>query len=83
MISSQPSLEWETQKKELMDDYDLNFVFGEHGNSSSFVFDRNGGVIRRVLGGFERKGTVYFAHIDNIFDDIKEASRAEDVRIAV
>ena len=44
---------------------------------------RYGGVIRRILGGFERKGTVYFAHIDNIFDDIKEVSRAEDVRIAV
>lgn len=58
-------------------------AFGEPGDSGSFVFDRYGGVMGMVLAGFERKETVYFAHIDNIFNDIKEVSGAEDVRIAV
>lgn len=35
------------------------------------------------FGGLERKDTVYFAHIDNIFDDIKEVSGAEYIRITV
>ena len=58
-------------------------VFGEPGDSGAFVFDKYGGVIGMVLGGFERKDTIYFAHIDNIFDDIKRVTGAEDVRIAV
>lgn len=65
-ISNQPSLEWETQKKEVMnEDYYDGDVIG-----------------RRVLEGFEQKDTMYFAHVDNIFN-IKEVTEAKDVQVAI
>lgn len=55
--------------------------FSEPGDSGSFVYDRGGGVIGLLLGGWERKNSTYFTPIENIFDDIKDVTGAVEVRI--
>ncbi|KAI9926149.1 hypothetical protein MW887_004612 [Aspergillus wentii] len=55
--------------------------FAEAGDSGSFIFTRKGDVVGMVMGGFERKNTVYFTPIQDVLDDIREVTGAEAVRL--
>ncbi|OJK04433.1 hypothetical protein ASPACDRAFT_55914 [Aspergillus aculeatus ATCC 16872] len=60
-----------------------NKPFAKPGDSGSWIFTPQGEVVGMMLyGACERLNIVYFMHIDDILQDIKDVTHAFDVRIA-
>lgn len=58
-------------------------VFVEPGDSGAFVFSAAGGVVGLFWGARDRNyGTGYVTPIDDILDDIKLLTNAQEVEIA-
>lgn len=59
-------------------------IFAEPGDSGSFVFNVNGGVVALFWGspGRHSSGRGYVTPIDDIFEDIKRVTHCTNVRIA-
>lgn len=56
-------------------------TFCVSGDSGSFIFDDQGGVVGLLYGGSDRNDTAYFTHILDIIEDVKAITGAADVRI--
>lgn len=56
-------------------------TFCVSGDSGSFIFDDDGGVVGLLYGGSERNDVAYFTHIHDFFEDVKAITGAVDVRI--
>ena len=56
-------------------------TFCVSGDSGSFIFDDDGGVVGLLYGGSERNDVAYFTHILDVFEDVKAITGAADVRI--
>lgn len=57
-----------------------NPKFSLPGDSGALIFDRFGTVVGLLFGSSEAKNTSYFMYIHDVFDQIKAATGALDVR---
>ncbi|RAL04826.1 uncharacterized protein BO80DRAFT_483291 [Aspergillus ibericus CBS 121593] len=56
--------------------------FAIPGDAGSMVVAPDGSVLGMLVGGYVRKETVYYSHIKDVLDDIKEVTGAVKVRLA-
>ncbi|OJJ30326.1 hypothetical protein ASPWEDRAFT_32515 [Aspergillus wentii DTO 134E9] len=56
-------------------------TFAELGDSGSFVFTEGGRVVGLFMGGggVERKDVFYFSYIEDVFDDIRAVTGAQEI----
>lgn len=60
-----------------------NNEFAEPGDSGSLIYTNAGKVVGMLVGGNERLPTWTFSPIEDVFEDIKTVTRAEDVRLPI
>lgn len=56
-------------------------LFAEPGDSGSLVFNPDGIVVGMLVAGATRIDAVFFQHILDVFEDIKDVTGAVDVRL--